>query len=58
MPNASISLAWRIQSAATMKIDILTLFPEIALSPLSDSIIRRARDAGLVEIRGHHLRDW
>lgn len=41
-----------------MKIDILSLFPEIALSPLSDSIIQRARDAGLVEIRGHNLRDW
>lgn len=41
-----------------MKIDILTLFPEIALSPLSDSIIQRARDAGLVAIRGHNLRDW
>jgi len=41
-----------------MTIDILTLFPEIALSPLSDSIIQRARDAGLVEIRGHNLRDW
>lgn len=41
-----------------MKIDILTLFPEIALSPLSDSIIQRARDAGLVEIRAHNLRDW
>ena len=41
-----------------MKIDILTLFPEIALGPLSDSIIQRARDAGLVEIRSHNLRDW
>ncbi|MGJ8642595.1 MAG: tRNA (guanosine(37)-N1)-methyltransferase TrmD [Luteolibacter sp.] len=41
-----------------MKIDILTLFPDIALSPLSDSIIQRARDAGLVEIRAHNLRDW
>ena len=41
-----------------MKIDILTLFPEIALQPLSDSIIQRARDAGLVEIHGHNLRDW
>jgi len=41
-----------------MRIDILTLFPEIALSPLSDSIIQRARDAGLVEVRGHNLRDW
>jgi tRNA (guanine37-N1)-methyltransferase len=41
-----------------MRIDILTLFPEIALSPLSDSIIQRARDAGVVEIQGHNLRDW
>ena len=41
-----------------MKIDILTLFPDIALSPLSDSIIQRARDAGLVEICAHNLRDW
>lgn len=41
-----------------MKIDILTLFPDIALSPLSDSIIQRARDAGLVEIKAHNLRDW
>jgi len=41
-----------------VRIDILTLFPEIALAPLSDSIIQRARDAGLVEIRAHNLRDW
>jgi tRNA (guanine37-N1)-methyltransferase len=41
-----------------MKIDILTLFPEIALAPLSDSIIQRARSAGLVEIVAHQLRDW
>lgn len=41
-----------------MKIDILTLFPEIALAPLSESIIRRAREAGIAEIRGHQLRDW
>ena len=41
-----------------MKIDIITLFPDIALAPLDDSIIRRARDAGVVEIRAHQLRDW
>ena len=41
-----------------MRIDILTLFPEIALAPLGESIIRRAQDAGLVEIRAHNLRDW
>jgi tRNA (guanine37-N1)-methyltransferase len=41
-----------------MLIDILTLFPEIALAPLSESIIQRARAAGLVEIRAHNIRDW
>ncbi len=41
-----------------MKIDIVTLFPEIALAPLDDSIIRRARDAGVAEVRAHQLRDW
>ena len=41
-----------------MKIDILTLFPNIALAPLDESIIRRAREAGIVEIRAHQLRDW
>ena len=41
-----------------MKIDILTLFPDIALAPLNESIIKRAQLAGLVEIRAHQLRDW
>ena len=41
-----------------MRIDIVTLFPEVALAPLSDSIIQRARAAGLVEVAGHQLRDW
>ncbi len=41
-----------------MRIDIVTLFPEVALAPLSDSIIQRARAAGRVEVVGHQLRDW
>lgn len=41
-----------------MRIDIVTLFPEVALAPLSDSIIQRARAAGLVEVHAHQLRDW
>ncbi len=41
-----------------MRIDIVTLFPEVALAPLSDSIIQRARSAGIVEVKGHQLRDW
>jgi len=41
-----------------MKIDILTLFPDIALAPLSESIIKRAQDKNIVEIQAHQLRDW
>ena len=31
-----------------MRIDILTLFPEIALAPLGESIIKRAQESGIV----------
>lgn len=41
-----------------MRIDIVTLFPEVALAPLSDSIIQRARTAGIVQVQAHQLRDW
>lgn len=41
-----------------MHVDILTLFPEIALAPLGESIIKRAQKAGIVEIQAHNLRDW
>lgn len=41
-----------------MIIDILTLFPEVALAPLSESIMKRAQAAGIVRIRAHQLRDW
>ncbi|MDB9741573.1 tRNA (guanosine(37)-N1)-methyltransferase TrmD [Akkermansiaceae bacterium] len=41
-----------------MKIDIITLFPEIALAPLDESIMKRAQKAGIVEVNGHNLRDW
>ena len=40
-----------------MKIDILTIFPEM-FTPLTESIVRRAQDKGLVEIKIHNLRDW
>ena len=41
-----------------MRIDIVTLFPEIVLAPLSDSIIQRARQAGVADVQAHQLRDW
>ena len=41
-----------------MKIDILTLFPAMFAGPLDESIIKRARTAGLLELQLHQLRDW
>lgn len=41
-----------------MKIDILTLFPEMFAGPFNNSILKRARDKALVEINIHNLRDW
>ena len=41
-----------------MKIDILTIFPEMFSGPLTESILRRAVDKSLVEIKIHNLRDW
>ena len=41
-----------------MKIDILTLFPEICRAPLSESIMKRAQKNGIVDLRVHNLRDW
>ena len=41
-----------------MRIDILTCCPELLDSPLNHSIIRRAKDKGLVEIQVHNLHDY
>ncbi len=41
-----------------MKINILTLFPAMFKGPFDESIIKRAQDKGLVEIKIHDLRKW
>lgn len=41
-----------------MRIDILTLFPEMCLDVLSESIIGRARESGKVEINCRNIRDY
>ena len=41
-----------------MRIDILTVLPEMLESPLNCSILKRAQDKGLVEIAVHNLRDY
>lgn len=41
-----------------MKIDVLTLFPGMFAGPLDESIVRRARDTGRLDLRIHNLRDY
>jgi tRNA (guanine37-N1)-methyltransferase len=40
-----------------LRIDVVTIFPRMVAAPVSDGIVRRAVEAGLVEIRIHDLRD-
>jgi len=41
-----------------VKIDVLTLFPAMFAGPLDESIIKRAREAGLLDLKIHQLRDY
>jgi tRNA (guanine37-N1)-methyltransferase len=41
-----------------MKIDVLTLFPAMFAGPLDESIIKRARESGRLELGLHNLRDY
>lgn len=41
-----------------MRIDILTLFPKMFKGPFEESIVKRAQEKGLVEIKIHDLRNW
>ena len=37
---------------------VLTIFPEFFEGPFAHGVVKRAQDAGIVEIRIHNLRDW
>jgi tRNA (guanine37-N1)-methyltransferase len=41
-----------------LKIDILTLFPEICRAPLNESMMKRAQECGALDLHIHNLRDW
>lgn len=41
-----------------MRIDVLTLFPEMFAGPLDQSIVQRARGTGLLDLTVHNLRDY
>jgi tRNA (guanine37-N1)-methyltransferase len=41
-----------------VRIDLVTIFPDMVEGPLSDGIVKRAREANLVDIRVHDLRTY
>ena len=41
-----------------MRIDIITVVPELLASPLNESILKRAQESGHAEIYVHNLRDY
>jgi tRNA (guanine37-N1)-methyltransferase len=42
----------------SLQIDILTVLPELLESPFNHSMVKRAKERGLLEIKIHHLREW
>jgi tRNA (guanine37-N1)-methyltransferase len=47
-----------VERSPLVKIDILTLFPEICRAPLSESMMKRAQENEIVDLHIHNLRDW
>ena len=41
-----------------MRVDVLTLFPGIFQGYLEESLVRKARDKGILDIRLWNWRDW
>lgn len=41
-----------------MRFDVLSIFPEMLESPLNFSLLKKAREKGLIEIGLHNIRDW
>lgn len=41
-----------------MRLDIITLFPEMFMGPFEESMVKRAKENGLVEINTYNLRDY
>src|SRR5215468_1631441 len=57
MKGAAFS-TWFGTQAPRMKIDVLTLFPEMFAGPLDVSIVQRARKTGALAVRVINLRDY
>jgi tRNA (guanine37-N1)-methyltransferase len=47
-----------VENQTIMRIDIITVLPQLLEGPLNHSIVKRARDKGLVDLHIHDLRDF
>jgi len=47
-----------VQKTKSMRIDIITVLPELLESPFNHSIVKRAKEKGIAEIVSHNLRDY
>src|SRR5215211_4906568 len=56
--NSSTPAHRRVDRESGMKVDVLTLFPEMFKGPLDVSMVQRAREAGQLELRVTDLRDY
>lgn len=45
-------------SSPAIQIDVVSIFPELFAQPFATGILGRAREAGLVRLASHDLRDW
>lgn len=41
-----------------LRVDIFTLFPQMFVGPFDESILKRARTQGILDVRIHDIRDW
>lgn len=54
----TLEAGFEIEFVGGVKIAVLTLFPGMFAGPLDESIVKRAREAGLLELTLHNLRDY
>ncbi len=54
--NNFANIIQKLIHLSSMRIDILTVLPDLLESPLNNSILKRAREAGIIDIHIHDLR--
>ncbi|MGI8484997.1 MAG: tRNA (guanosine(37)-N1)-methyltransferase TrmD [Thermomicrobiales bacterium] len=52
------SLVVEASTTPSLRVDIFTLFPQMFVGPFDESILKRARAQGILDVRIHDIRDW